>query len=414
MRTLGTAFLFLAAAASLAAQSFHLHNGDRVVFYGDSITDQRLYTTFAETYVVTRFPALDVKFIHSGWGGDRVSGGGGGPIGTRLERDVFAYKPTVMTIMLGMNDGRYRPFDEGVFAAFSSGYESMLAALKKRLPALRLTLIRPSPYDDVTREPGMPAGYNAVLVRYGDYLARLAARERALVADLNAPVVASLERANAADKFNAQRMIPDRVHPGPAGQLLMAAALLKAWGAPAEVSTVEIDGAGSKLAASANTSVTEFQSASGRLRWTQTDKALPFPLDLGDVVTGLALRSSDFMDSLNRQMLRVSGLTGPRYLLRIDGDKVGVFSGAQLASGINLAILDTPMMKQARGVHSLTLQHNNIHFARWRAVQVPLADFKFERVPASMAALDQLEEEMVARQRTAARPQARRYELFPE
>ena len=37
-----------------ADEPFALRDGDRVVFYGDSITDQRLYTTFVETYVVTR------------------------------------------------------------------------------------------------------------------------------------------------------------------------------------------------------------------------------------------------------------------------------------------------------------------------------------------------------------------------
>ncbi|HNY39814.1 MAG TPA: hypothetical protein PKJ41_05450, partial [Bryobacteraceae bacterium] len=73
------AVVFLLAIVSLAAQPvFHLSDGDRVVFYGDSITDQRLYTTFVETYVRTRFPNMNVKFTHSGWGGDRVSGGGGG------------------------------------------------------------------------------------------------------------------------------------------------------------------------------------------------------------------------------------------------------------------------------------------------------------------------------------------------
>jgi len=84
-----------AAVSPAAAQpeSFFLKNGDRVVFYGDSITDQRLYTTFTETYVVTRFPKLDVTFVHSGWGGDRVTGGGGGPIDLRLKRDVLAYRP---------------------------------------------------------------------------------------------------------------------------------------------------------------------------------------------------------------------------------------------------------------------------------------------------------------------------------
>ena len=50
--------LWLAGLAGVAhAQGgFALREGDRVVFYGDSITDQRLYTTFVEDYVVTRFP----------------------------------------------------------------------------------------------------------------------------------------------------------------------------------------------------------------------------------------------------------------------------------------------------------------------------------------------------------------------
>ena len=100
------AVLLLAGLAS--AQEFHLKDGDRVVFFGDSITDQRLYTTFTETFAVTRFPKRNITFIHSGWGGDRVTGGAGGGIAERLTRDVFAYKPTVMTIMLGMNDGRVR------------------------------------------------------------------------------------------------------------------------------------------------------------------------------------------------------------------------------------------------------------------------------------------------------------------
>src|SRR5438270_8532360 len=109
----------LMAVSAWAEDSFYLKSGDRVVFYGDSITDQRLYTTFVETFVVTRFPTLDVTFTHSGWGGDRVGGGGGGPVDLRLQRDVFPYHPTVVTIMLGMNDGSYRPFDQTLFDTFS-------------------------------------------------------------------------------------------------------------------------------------------------------------------------------------------------------------------------------------------------------------------------------------------------------
>src|SRR5438093_3194544 len=117
--------LCLVAILALQAQaeSFALRDGDRVVFYGDSITDQRLYTTFAETYVVTRFPKLNVTFVHSGWGGDRVNGGGGGPVDVRLWRDVWPYRPTVMTVMLGMNDGRYRAYDQSIFDEFATGYK---------------------------------------------------------------------------------------------------------------------------------------------------------------------------------------------------------------------------------------------------------------------------------------------------
>src|ERR1044071_638543 len=78
------AFLALSTLVSAQEKPFYLKAGDRVVFYGDSITDQRLYTTFTETYVVTRFPKMPIDFIHSGWGGDRVKGGGGGPIDVRL------------------------------------------------------------------------------------------------------------------------------------------------------------------------------------------------------------------------------------------------------------------------------------------------------------------------------------------
>jgi lysophospholipase L1-like esterase len=103
----------------------------QVVFYGDSITDQRLYTTFVETYVVTRFPQMKVTFVHSGWGGDRVTGGGGGPIDLRLQRDVVAYKPNVMTIMLGMNDGSYRAFDKPIFDTYASGYQHIVESVTK-------------------------------------------------------------------------------------------------------------------------------------------------------------------------------------------------------------------------------------------------------------------------------------------
>jgi lysophospholipase L1-like esterase len=399
--------LLVLCVSAFAQNAFHLKSGDTVVFYGDSITEQRLYTTFVETYAVTRFPKMNVTFVHSGWGGDRVSGGGGGPIDVRLKRDVFAYKPTVVTIMLGMNDGGYRAFDKEIFDRFSSGYASIVKSIKAAFPNARLTLIQPSPYDDVTRPAMFPGGYNAVLVKFGDFIKDLAEKEHATVADLNSPVVAELTRANTADGTAAQRLIQDRVHPGPAVHLLMAKALLKAWNAPAVVSTVAIDGGASKVTTSENTTVSNLSG----LSWTQLDNALPMPLDTRVPGMSLVLNSSDTIDALNRQMLRVTGLPAAKYNLSIDGQALGSYTKEQLAGGINLAMLATPMVKQANDVHALTLKHNNIHSARWRNLQTALAEDSPKTLQVAMDALDKLEAELVAKQREAAQPKPRRYVL---
>ena len=81
--------------------AFALRDGDRVVFFGDSITEEGGYGRLVEVYVVSRFPAWDVRFYNSGVGGDRVSGGWAGSIDERLERDVIALRPTVVTVMPG-------------------------------------------------------------------------------------------------------------------------------------------------------------------------------------------------------------------------------------------------------------------------------------------------------------------------
>jgi len=406
--------IFAVSVRPVSAQDgFALRSGDRVVFYGDSITDQRLYTTFAEAYVVTRFPRLNVTFVHSGWGGDRVTGGGGGPVDLRLKRDVIAYRPTVMTIMLGMNDGSYRPFDQGIFDTYVNGYEHIVQTIHAALPRLRFTLIQPSPYDDVTRKPGWNPGYNAVLVRYGDAIKDIAGKQRQTLADLNSPVVAMLVRANATNAAQAQKIVADRVHPGPGGHLIMAGALLRAWNAPATVTSVEIDAAAKRVTSAVNTAVTDL-AVSGGITWTQNDSALPMPINMGDPVVALAVHSSDFVETLDQEPLKVTGLPGTKYALKIDGQDVGTFTNDQLAGGVNLALLPTPMEKQSMDVYQLTLEHNNIHFTRWRQVEVPLEKQSLPHMRSALAGLDALEADVVAAERAAAIPKPHHYELSPQ
>ena len=81
------AWLFLLsltiASQASAQEAFYLKSGDRVLFYGDSITEQNpyaSYTSFVESYIVTRFPRLRIDFTNAGWAGDMVGWGPGGTV----------------------------------------------------------------------------------------------------------------------------------------------------------------------------------------------------------------------------------------------------------------------------------------------------------------------------------------------
>jgi lysophospholipase L1-like esterase len=396
---------------------FYLRGGDRVVFYGDSITGGGLYPKLVELFVATRFPALDVSFINSGQGGDKVTGGGGSWIDKRISRDVFSHKPTVLTVMLGMNDGAFRPGDEKLKEAFARGYRRMLSALERGLPGAHFTLIQPSPYDDISRPRWLNGSYNAVMQDYGFIVRDLAAQRGHLAADFNLPVRGLLAKAADLDAGLAQKVIPDRVHPGPGAHLMMAAALLKAWNAPAIVSAAEIDGAACVLAASTRTVVTELRCGSP-LSWSQLDAALPVPIPLEDETVPLALELSGFYSTLNRQALLVRGLKADRYSLKIDDSLIGTFGREELAAGINLASLPTPMRAQAENVSRLISERIEVRGKGWRSVQL---QFEAEMHPRVRKAVDELvaafaeqERELFLKRRAAAVPKARSYRLYPE
>jgi len=194
----------------------------------------------------------------------------------------------------------------------------------------------------------------------------------------------------------------------------MAEAVLKAWNAPAFVFKVELDAGAGAVTRSDNTTVTNFQVAqTGSLTWTQLDGSIPMPVDQTDPTEVTAVLNSDFLSALNQQPLKVTGLTAASYQLRIDDTSAGVFTRAQLQSGIDLASLPTPMAAQAAKVHVLTWTHNQLHFNGWRGVQIPLAFYQFSNYQPALNALNDLEQQIVASQRDAAQPQPHKFELRP-
>jgi lysophospholipase L1-like esterase len=396
-----------------ASSEFALHDGERVTFYGDSITEQREYTEDIEEYVVTRYPGWKVHFHNAGVGGDKVSGGWAGPVDLRLDRDVFAWRPDAITIMLGMNDFYYRPDQPGIYTTYADGYRHLVGLIQQNNPSVHITLIQPSPYDDVTRDPVFAGGENAVLLKYSGFVAQLAAERHTQLTDFNTPLTSILKTINVESPALAQQIIPDRVHPQQGGHWIMAESLLKTWKAPSVVTTVSIDAGPAPGAETLNTVVSDIFRTKGkitsRVSWTQTDKALPLPFPPTEVdpVLGLVLKFSDIVKALDMETLQVHGLTTGTYDLSIDGRKVGSFESDEFVGGMNLATLETPMLEQARLVAFDTEKVNNLEAARFSVIN---GSATAEQSPTA-SALASAYLRAVDRQHADAQPLVHHYEL---
>lgn len=455
-RLLPTALLALAllipalrAASASSSPNFYLKAGDSVCFYGDSITEQRFYGVDVQTYVRTRFPGLRVKFVNAGVGGDRVSGGWAGGVDLRLARDVFPFKPNVVTIMLGMNDARYRAFDQKIFDEYAAGYRHLIDSLQQHLPGVRIVLLEPTPYDDVTVPVKFPGGYNAVLLRYCAFVRQLAAERGLMCVDLNTPLVRVMEAAQAQDPKLAGEVIPGRVHPSPVGELVMAQALLEAWHAPSTVTAVTIDAPTRRVVQADRTTVSGLSRApDGALSWTQADESLPFPIlglrekwpqfppamnpkhgltffwpapapdwSFTDPAAAMIVRLSGFRAALDHEPLKVTGLPAGNYALKINGRDIGQFTAAELAAGIELSSRDTPMQAQAYDVLAQVWKQVQWRFYAWRGIQTQLhfnQDQAVQHAAAALvAALEAQRQEIEEQQYAMARPRPAHYTLTP-
>ena len=159
-------------AASAVAGEFFIKDGDRVVFLGDSITEQRLYTTYIEAYALTRHPEWKLWFRNVGWGGDTswlrqrahpdekqlfaadeatqqkmVEDS----VGRGLKRDVLPLKPTAVTIKFGMNDHSYQKFREDIFKAYVRSQSELAKVLEAN--GARVAFLTPQPIEDKRPDP---------------------------------------------------------------------------------------------------------------------------------------------------------------------------------------------------------------------------------------------------------------------
>jgi len=411
---------------------FAIRDGDRVVFLGDSITEQRLYTTYVEAYTLTRYPQWKLWFRNVGWGGDTswlrqrshpdeaklfaaddstqeqmvrdaVTHG--------LERDVLPLKPTFVTVKFGMNDHSYQAFREDIFKAYVRSQTKIAEILK--IAGARVAFLTPQPIEDKRPDPAQDIR-NQSLRKFNDGLKEVAAKEGAIFVDQFDPYMAMLERERA-DHPNDFVGGGDAVHPGPIGHTVMAWAILKALNAPALVSSVEID-CNSKQAKTERCSVRELSVSAGTVSFERQDEALPMPID---EKASNALKLAPILQELSQYELKVTGLPSGDYELSIDSQPVANISADQLGQGFNLAIQAGPITKQARQVLSLVFQKNNVYYNRWRNVQLyafpewARSPQMEERRVAELARLDQQIEGLEKEIDSARKPAPHRFELKP-
>ena len=337
-------------AASASAADFFFKDGDVVVMIGDSITEQHLYSNYLEMWTVTRFPNWKLTFRNVGIGGDRSPGGN-----NRFTRDVLLHKPTAMTVDFGMNDAGSG--DTG-FKTYMDGLQGM--ADKAKAANIRTAWVTPQPLDNA--EQGLTAltGYNQMLEKYSDGVKVIADKNSGLFVDQFHPYLAVLDRARSKGPKYDRITAGDAVHPGPPGQALMAASILKGLSFPSLVSSAEIDAAGGKVVDAKNCTIENLTKQEGGVSFSRLDGALPFfPAEAASILPHAAI-----LEELNDYRLKVTGLGRGMYEVRLGGKKIAELSHDQLAAGANLAsavLTSGPIAEQAKAVKVAIEAKNRFH-----------------------------------------------------
>jgi lysophospholipase L1-like esterase len=360
--------LLTSSIKAVEPASFPFRDGDRpVVFIGDSITEQRLYPNYIESYLLTRFPAWKMNCRNVGWSGDTMPLRQRGTFENGLSRDILSLKPAIALINFGMNDARA---GEANIPSYTNYAMKLVTALTNA--GARVVLLTPSPEERyVPNQPGGSA-YNILLRKYGQALSTVSDQLNVPLVNQLDPFIACIEagrQAGVLGMTNAPCLIPDGVHPNPAGHFVMAATILKGLKAPALVSRLDIDGVKATVITAEGCSAKVEKSEEGGVNFTREDACLPWPI-ADECKIALLLPGFTPLQDLDQYLLAVKGLPAGSYELKSENGVVGAWTSDQLAAGVNLATNPCPAVKQALDLQAQVAAKNNFFFERWRNVQV--------------------------------------------
>ncbi|QXV66729.1 SGNH/GDSL hydrolase family protein [Mucilaginibacter sp. 21P] len=355
--------------------------GDRVAFVGNSITHGGRYHQYIWLYYMTRFPNLRFTIMNGGVGGDIVAN-----INNRFDEDILTKQPNKIDLTFGMNDSGFFQYMTGdsakisdqLFAKCDSAFKLLQAKLIQH-KEIKTTLMSGSPYDFTTKVINgngwreKPATFE-----------RIVQLQHATAAKNNWPYV---DIYHPMDRLNKQYQQTDpnftlsgsndRVHPESYGHLVWAYLFLCNQGLKGmEVADFTVDAANAKAVTSVNCSISNVKGNAQAISFDYLANSLPFPVDEekhnGDHhPASYALNYVPFTDDLNKEVLKVRSLDG-NYELKIDDKSMGHFSAADLAKGVNVALItNTPQYQQALQILKLNEERGSVEReTRDYAVQV--------------------------------------------
>ncbi|MFH1068040.1 MAG: SGNH/GDSL hydrolase family protein [Candidatus Glassbacteria bacterium] len=414
-------FIFaLFVNSARAEQPFFIQDGDVVLFWGNSITDYGVYPRLVENYVLTHHPDWKVQFFNLGWGGDRAANV------DRLRRDLQLCQPTKVTVMLGMNDAGYGPFDPKLLSVYLDSLKTEIEILRRRSNP-EILLISPSLYElrcipQVTRGALEEKQLNRMgsllypqtLERFSYELGQFAGREGLKFYDLNySSARASEELAGYDGNF---MFTAESVHPTVDGQLQMGLEILRAMGAASLVAETAIDAAAGSLTGQTDCSVTGLKASPRAVSFTR--KAARLPLPIYPSTAKLMRTVMDWPESWDRDIVRVAGLEAGWYRIAVDSREITVVSNSQLAGGVNLSRWGhTPQMIQAYKVFEQTERRMAAFWTRWRRVLLEgvggPGDFTQLKTGVDTGALEAAERAAFEAQHRLNQPVDQRYEITP-
>ena len=192
---------------------------DAILFTGDSITDcgrvrenpDHLgfgYAAFTAAHLQARLASPELKIYNRGISGNRVC-----DLLGRVEKDLIALRPTVVSILIGINDTwrRYDRNDPTSAELFERYYRTLLEKIRQETPA-RVVLLEPF----LLHVPEDRLAWREDLNPKIDVTRKLAIEFGAELLPLDGLF------AQAATLSPAAYWAPDGVHPSAAGHALIA------------------------------------------------------------------------------------------------------------------------------------------------------------------------------------------------